>query len=167
MEFTIDQIKTLREQTGAGIMDCRKALEDAEGITENAAKLLHDRGMVKAQKRASQDTGEGVVEAYVHIGSRIGALVEVNCQTDFVAKTSEFKELAHNLAMQVAAMAPKYIDRSEMKDDDDRDPEQVCLLQQPFIKDSTKVVQDLLTELIVRVGENIRVQRFSYFALGE
>lgn len=166
MEFTVDQIKALREQTGAGIMDCRKALEDAKGVVENAAKLLRERGMVKAQRRASQDTGEGVVEAYIHIGGRIGALVEINCQTDFVAKTSEFKELAHNVAMQVAAMAPKYIDRSEMKEDDDRDPEQVCLLQQPFIKDSTKIVQDLITELIVRVGENIRVRRFSYFALG-
>ena len=106
------------------------------------------------------------MEAYIHSGSRIGALVEINCQTDFVAKTSEFKELAHSLAMQVAAMAPEYIDRSDMKDDDDRDPEQVCLLQQPFIKDPSKVIQDLITELIVRVGENIRIRRFSYFALG-
>jgi len=166
LEVSVDQIKVLREQTGAGIMDCRKALEDTEGDVEKAAELLRQRGMVKAQKRAGQETGEGMVEAYIHSGSRIGALVEINCQTDFVAKTSEFKELAHSLAMQVAAMAPEYIDRSEMKEDDDRDPEQVCLLQQPFIKDPTKVIQDLITELIVRVGENIRVRRFSYFALG-
>lgn len=166
MEVSVDQIKILREQTGAGIMDCRKALEDTDGDVEKAAELLRQRGMVKAQKRAGQETGEGVVEAYIHSGSRIGALVEINCQTDFVAKTSEFKELAHSLAMQVAAMAPEYIDRSDMKDDDDRDPEQVCLLQQPFIKDPSKVIQDLITELIVRVGENIRIRRFSYFALG-
>lgn len=166
MEVSVDQIKILREQTGAGIMDCRKALEDTDGDVEKAAELLRQRGMVKAQRRAGQETGEGVVEAYIHSGSRIGALVEINCQTDFVAKTSEFKELAHSLAMQVAAMAPEYIDRSDMKDDDDRDPEQVCLLQQPFIKDPSKVIQDLITELIVRVGENIRIRRFSYFALG-
>ena len=166
MGVSVDQIKVLREQTGAGIMDCRKALEDTEGDVEKAAELLRQRGMVKAQRRAGQETGEGMVEAYIHSGSRIGALVEINCQTDFVAKTSEFKELAHGLAMQVAAMAPEYIDRSEMKEDDGRDPEQVCLLQQPFIKDPTKVIQDLISELIVRVGENIRVRRFSYFALG-
>ena len=166
MEVSVDQIKILREQTGAGIMDCRKALEDTDGDVEKAAELLRQRGMVKAQKRAGQETGEGVVVAYIHSGSRIGALVEINCQTDFVAKTSEFKELAHSLAMKVAAMAPEYIDRSDMKEDDDRDPEQVCLLQQPFIKDPSKVIQDLITELIVRVGENIRIRRFSYFALG-
>ena len=166
MEVSVDQVKILRAQTGAGIMDCKKALEDSEGDVGKAEELLRQWGMVKAQKRAGQETGEGIVKAYIHSGSRIGALVEINCQTDFVAKTAEFKELAHDLAMQIAAMAPEYIDRSEMKEGDARDPEQVCLLQQPFIKDPGKVVQDLITELVVRVGENIRVRRFSYFALG-
>ena len=165
MEVTVDQIKALREQTGAGVMDCRKALEDAEGDFTKAAKLIRQKGMIRAERKAGQETAEGVVEAYIHSGSRIGAMVEVNCQTDFVARTSEFKELAHDLAMQVAAMAPEFIDRSEMPQDDGRNPEQVCLLQQPFIKDPSRVIQDLITDVMARVSENIRVRRFSYFAL--
>ena len=166
MEVTVDQIKALREQTGAGVMDCRKALEDAEGDFTKAAELIRQKGMIRAERKAGQETAEGVVEAYIHSGSRIGAMVEVNCQTDFVARTSEFKELAHDLAMQVAAMAPEFIDRSEMPQDDGRNPEQVCLLQQPFIKDPSRVIQDLITDVMARVSENIRVRRFSYFALG-
>ena len=167
MQFGVEQVKALRERTGAGVMDCRKALEESQGDLEKAEALLSQWGMLKAEKRSGAETLEGMVEAYIHSGSRIGALVEVNCQTDFVARTPDFKELAHNLAMQVAAMAPEFVDRSELPEDDRRNPEEVCLLQQPFIKDSAKVVQDLITELAARVGENIRVRRFAYFALGK
>ncbi len=167
MQFGVEQVKTLRERTGSGVMDCRKALEESRGDLEKAEELLREWGMLKVEKRAGVETLEGAVEAYIHSGSRIGALVEVNCQTDFVARTSEFKDLAHNLAMQVAAMAPEYVDRSELPEDDHRNPEEVCLLQQPFIRDNSKVVQDLVTELAAQVGENIRVRRFSYFALGK
>ncbi len=167
MQITIDLIKALREQTGAGIMDCKKALEDAQGDSAAAEELLRQKGAARAEKKAHQETQEGVVEAYIHSGSRIGAMVEVNCQTDFVARTPEFKEVAHSLAMQVAAMAPEFIDRSEMPQDDERNPEEVCLLQQPFIKDQTRSIQDLLTDLATRVGENVRVRRFTYFALGK
>ena len=167
MQFGVEQVKILRERTGSGVMDCRKALEETQGDLEKAEELLRQWGVLKAEKRTGVETPEGAVEAYIHSGSRMGALVEVNCQTDFVARTSEFKDLAHNLAMQVAAMAPEYVDRSELPEDDHRNPEEVCLLQQPFIRDSSRVVQDLVTELAAQVGENIRVRRFAYFALGK
>lgn len=167
MDIGVDQVKALRELTGAGIMDCKKALQEAQGDISRAEQVLKDRGIAMVERKASRETREGVVEAYIHSGSRLGAMVEVNCETDFVSRTPEFKELAHHLTMQVAAMAPQYIDRSELSEDDPRNPEEVCLLQQPFIKDSTKVVQDLVTELAARVGENIRVRRFVRFALGE
>ena len=167
MQISVEQIKLLRSQTGAGVMDCRKALEEAEGDMARAEEVLKQKGIAKAEKKAGLETGDGVVEAYIHSGSRVGAMVELNCQTDFVARTSEFKELAHDLAMQVAAMSPEYVDRSEMPEDDGRDPEEVCLLQQPFIKDNGKVIQDLITEMAVQVGENVRVRRFAYYALGK
>jgi len=167
LQFGVELVKTLRERTGSGVMDCRKALDESHGDLEKAEELLRQWGMLKAEKRAGAETLEGAVEAYIHSGSRIGALVEVSCQTDFVARTSEFKDLAHNLAMQVAAMAPEYVDRSELPEDDHRNPEEVCLLQQPFIRDGSKVVQDLVTELAAQVGENIKVRRFAYFALGK
>lgn len=167
MDIPIDQIKALRELTGAGIMECKKALEEAESDISKAQQILRDKGIAQAERKAGRETREGVVDAYIHSGSRIGAMVELNCETDFVSRTPEFKELAHHLTMQVAAMAPEYIDRSEVPEDDLRNPEEICLLQQPFIKDPTKVVQDLVTELAARVGENIRVRRIVRFALGE
>lgn len=167
MDIGVDQIKALRELTGAGIMACKKALQEAQGDISRAEQALKDRGIAMVERKAGVETREGVVEAYIHSGSRIGAMVEVNCETDFVSRTPEFKELAHHLTMQVAAMKPQCIDRSELPEDDPRNPEEVCLLQQPFIKDPTKVVQDLVTELAARVGENIRVRRFARFALGE
>ena len=167
MQISVDQIKSLRGATGAGVMDCRRALEEAEGDSTKAEELLRLKGIAKAEKKSGEETREGVIEAYIHSGGRIGALVELNCQTDFVARTSEFKELAHDLAMQVAAMNPDYVDRSEMSQDDQREPEQVCLLQQPFIKDTSRVVQDLVTDMAARIGENVRVRRFTHFALGK
>ena len=167
MDIAIEQIKALRELAGAGIMECKKALEEAEGDVSKAEQILRDRGIVKVESKAGRETREGVVDAYIHSGSRIGAMVEVNCETDFVSRTPEFKELAHHLTMQVAAMAPEYVDRSEVPEDDPRNPEETCLLQQPFIKDPTKVVHDLVTDLAARMGENIRVRKIARFALGE
>ena len=167
MDIAVDQIKALRELTGAGIMECKKALQEVLGDIPRAEQVLRDKGIARAERKAGRETREGVVEAYIHSGSRIGAMVEVNCETDFVSRIPEFKDLAHHLTMQVAAMAPEYVDRSEMPEGDLRNPEEVCLLQQLFIKDPTKVVQDLVTELAARVGENVRVRRFVRFALGE
>ena len=167
MEITTDMVRALRERTGAGIMDCKRALETANGDPAKAEAELHAKGIARAATKADRATAEGVVESYVHAGSRIGAMVEVNCETDFVARTPEFRDLAHNIAMQVAAMAPLYVDEGDMPDDDQSRPEETCLLQQSFIKDPSKTVDDLLMELKARVGENVRVRRMVRFSLGE
>ncbi len=167
MPVTTEAIRALREETGAGIMDCKRALEESHGDFQKAQEVLRQRGMALAAKKAGRETREGGVEAYIHSGNRIGALVELNCETDFVARNALFRELAHNLAMQVAAMAPAYVSREEMPPDDRRNPEEVCLLQQPFIKDPTILVQDLIKVAIGKTGENIKVRRFVRLALGE
>ncbi len=167
MNATVDMVKALRQSTGAGVMDCKRALEEAKGNIQKAEDLLKDRGMVVAAKKASRETREGVIEAYIHSGNRLGALVEINCETDFVARTQELKAMAHDLAMQVAAMSPSYLTRQDMKDDDGRPPEEVCLMLQPFIKDPSRTVEEVVQETIALVGENIRVGRFLRFALGE
>lgn len=168
MEVTVDMIKALRLKSGAGVMDCKRALEEADGDTERAEILLKEKGIADAAKRSDRETREGLVEAYIHTGGRLGALVEINCESDFVARTSELKELAHDLAMQVAAMpSTSYIDRSEIKDDEDRPIEEICLLDQSYIKDPSRIVHDVVQEVISRVGENVKVRRFSRFALGE
>jgi elongation factor Ts len=164
---TIEQIKSLRELTGAGIMDCKDALEKSDGNQEKAVDLLRQKGFSQAARRAGRDTTEGVVEAYIHTGGRVGALVELGCETDFVARTPEFRELAHNVAMQVAAMNPAYVDESEIADGDDRPPAQVTLLLQPFIKNTSMQVGDIIQELAAKVGENVRVVRFRRLALEE
>lgn len=167
MAVTVDQVRTLREQTGAGIMECKLALEDSGGDLEKAAETLRQKGFAQAAKRADRDTSEGLIEAYIHTGGRIGALVELGCETDFVARTPEFKDLAHNIAMQVAAMGPAYVSQDDMEDGDSRPPAQVSLLQQPFIKDNSRLVSEVIQELAVRVGENVKVIRFSRLALEE
>ena len=167
MAVSTSLIKKLRIETAAPILDCKKALENCHGNVDEAIEWLHEQGLSRAAGKAGRAAREGIVDSYIHHGNRIGVMAEVNCETDFVARTSEFKELAHDLAMQVAAMNPDYVDRSEMSQDDEREPEQVCLLQQPFIKDTSKVVQDLVTDMAARIGENVRVRRFTYFALGK
>jgi len=166
LEITTQMIKELREQSGAGIMDCRGALVGCQGNMEKALASLKEKGLLKAQKKAERATGAGLVEAYIHTAGRIGAMVELNCETDFVARTDEFKELAHLLAMQVAALAPKHVSEEDVPEDADIVPEEACLLLQPYIKDPTKVVKDIIIETIAKVGENIRVRRFSRFELG-
>jgi elongation factor Ts len=160
-------IKELRDQTGAGVMDCRSALLEAEGDTKKALQILERQNLVRAQKKMERTVAQGIIEAYIHTAGRIGAMVEVNCETDFVARTGEFKELAHNLAMQIAAQAPQFISREEVPEGEDIEPEAACLLLQAYIKDPDKTIQDIIVETIAKVGENIKVSRFARFELGE
>jgi len=167
LEISVITVKELRDQSGAGVMDCKKALLQAEGDTDRALQILKEKGLLKAKKKAERATTQGLIEAYIHIGGRIGAMVEVNCETDFVARTDEFKELAHHLAMQVAALLPQFVSEEEVSEGVDIEPEAACLLLQPYIKDPGKTVQDIITETIAKVGENIRVKRFIRFELGD
>ncbi len=167
MPASVEEIRTLRDQTGAGIMDCKQALEDNDNDLTKAAEALRQKGFARAARRANRETTEGVIEAYIHTGGRVGALVELGCETDFVARNSEFKQVAHDVAMQVAAMGPAYIGPDDREEGDDRPASEVCLMQQTFIKDSSKQVGDIIQELAAKVGENVRVVRFSRLALEE
>lgn len=164
---TVELVRTLREQTGAGVMECKEALVESGGDLDKAADALRAKGLAQVAKRAGRDTTEGVIEAYVHTGGRVGAIVELGCETDFVARTDDFKGLAHDIAMQVAAMAPTYVDKTEMEEGDTRPVAQVSLLQQPFIKSSGTSVGEVIQELAAKVGENVRVLRFTRLSLGE
>jgi elongation factor Ts len=166
LKIGTDKIKTLREQSGAGIMDCRSALVGCKGDIDKALEFLKEKGLIKAQKKADRTTGQGLIEAYVHTAGRIGALVEVNCETDFVARTDEFKGLAHCLAMQVAAMNPQYIAEKDIPKGKEVLANEVCLMRQPYIKDPTKTINDVITEIIAKTGENIKVGRFIRYELG-
>ena len=160
------QIKALREKTGAPVIECRNAIMETGGNEEKALELLLKRGLARAEKKLHREVSQGLVEAYIHPGGRIGALVEVNCESDFVARTQEFKDLAHDLALQIAAIAPMFLSPQEIPPSDNADPKEVCLLSQPFIKDPQKSVEERIKETIARVGENIRVKRFARFELG-
>ena len=165
MQISTADVKTLRERTGAGIMDCKKALVETNGDFEKAAEIIKEKGLETVNKKTSRFTSDGLIEVYVHNG-RIGAMVEVNCETDFVAKTDQFKELARNIAMQVAAMCPTYVSDSDIPDGQDVDRKQACLLSQAFIRDESITVQDLVNDVIAKVGENIKVTRFTRYELG-
>ena len=162
---TREQVKELREVTGAGILDCKRALEEVKGDITSAVEVLRERGLAKAEKKAKREVRQGLVEAYIHTGGRIGSMVEVNCETDFVAQTDDFRELAHNLAMQVAATDPSFVGSDDLPEE--VDPSQACLLHQPFIKNPEKTVGDIIIETIAKVGENIRVSRFTRFELAK
>ncbi len=159
-------VKELRERTSAGVMECKKALEECEGNMEKATEALRQAGLARAEKRQNRAVRYGVVEAYIHAGGRIGVLVEVNCETDFVARTDQFKDLAHDIALQVAATAPKYLSMDERPAGDDSDPKETVLLEQPFIKDPSLNIQQLVVNTIGQTGENIKVRRFCRFELG-
>ena len=148
-------------------MECKEALEASRGDLEKAAEMLRLKGFEQVAKRGGRTTNQGLIESYVHTGGRIGALVELGCESDFVARTSEFKELAHDVAMQVVAMAPDYLDEKDMEEGDTRPVAQVSLLQQPFIKDNSSSVAEMVRELAAKVGENVRIIRFTRLALGE
>jgi elongation factor Ts len=166
MKISIETVKELRKRTNVGIADCNKALAEAGGDMEKAIEFLKQRGAAIAEKKKEEAVTEGVIEAYIHHTKHVGALVELNCETDFVARTAEFKELAHDLAMQIAAIAPQFLTSEEMPQNVETDPQTACLLSQPFIKDPTKTVQEVITETIAKVGENIKVRRFARFELG-
>ena len=160
------RVKELREKTGAGVMECKKALTEANGDIERAIEILRERGLAKVAKRAERVASQGLIEAYIHAGGRIGAMVEINCETDFVARTDEFRNLAHDIAMQVAATAPRYLSCEEMPPDTKEQPCDICLLEQPFIKNPSQTVKDRVNEVIAKTGENIVVRRFVRFELG-
>lgn len=166
MAVTTEMIKALREETGAGVMDAKRALDEAGGDPDKAKALLRERGLAAAVKRAERETNQGLVEAYIHAGGRIGVLVEVNCETDFVAKTPDFQQLARNIAMQVAAMQPLVVEADQRTTDMEGSDEEVVLMAQPFIRDGSRTIGDLVKEEIAKTGENIRVARFSRFELG-
>ena len=166
MEISTEMIRELRSQSGAGVMDCRNALLGTECDMEKALEILKEKGLIAAQKKAERAVSQGLVESYIHTGGRVGAIIELNCETDFVARTDEFKELAHCLAMQVTAMAPQYISEEDISEGDDVESQSACLLLQPYIKDPTQTVKDLIIGTIARVGENIKVGRFTRFELG-
>jgi len=151
MKVSVSDIKKLREKTGAGIADCRLALEEAIGDFKKAVEILKDKGIEKAAKKSQREVKAGLVETYVHLGGKVGSMVEIACETDFVARTDEFKSLSHEVAMQVAAMNPKNVDE---------------LLRQEYIRDTSKKIGDLVKETIAKLGENIIVRRFSRFKLG-
>jgi elongation factor Ts len=167
IEVTTDKIKELRQESGAGVMECRNALVSSGGDKAKALQILQEQGLIKVQKTAGRTAKQGLVECYIHGGGRIGALVEVNCETDFVARTDEFKDMVHNIAMQVAAMSPEYTSKEECPTGVEIDFQAACLLLQPYIKDPTKTIQDVINETIARVGENIKVSRFARFELGK
>ena len=177
MVISADQVKQLRERTGAGIMECKRALQESDGNMDRAADLLKQQGLAKAEKKAGRTALQGLVEPYIHAGGRIGSIVEVNCETDFVARTPEFRELAHDVAMQVAALSPRYVSEEEIPADAMAELERehgsrkkaveaVCLLDQPFIKDPRSSIRDLIKDRISKVGENIVVRRFARFEVG-
>lgn len=197
MEITTAMVKELRQATGAGVLDCRQALETCAGDLESAVAYLREKGLAAAAKRADRQASDGRVEAYVHPGSRIAVLLELNCETDFVARTDDFKTLAHDLALHIAFAAPRYITREDVPGEliereraiyraqalEEGKPEnvigrivegrlekfyqQACLMEQPFVRDEDRMIQELITDAIAKFGENVVMRRFVRYAVGE
>ncbi|MGH8020733.1 MAG: translation elongation factor Ts [Opitutaceae bacterium] len=192
--ISAQMVSTLREKTGAGLLDCKKALTEANGDLDQAETLLRKKGVASAAKKAGRTANEGLIESYIHLGGKVGVLIEVNCETDFVAKTDEFKSLCRDLCLQIAAASPVCVTREEVPQADlDQEREiataqaagkppaavqkivegklekyysTVCLVDQPFVKNPEKTVKDILTEKIAKLGENIVVRRFTRFQVG-
>lgn len=174
VNITLDMVKKLREMSGAGVMSCKKALTDTGGDLEEALELLREKGLSLAAKKANRETREGLISSYVHFGGKIGVLVELNCETDFVAKTDDFKQLAKDISMHIAWSNPRFLSRDEVskeiikrEKDQEKYFSQVCLLEQPFLKDNEISVNNYLSSVIARMGENIRIRRFARYQLGE
>jgi elongation factor Ts len=165
-DISLDLIKELRERSGAGIMDCKRALEATDGNLDKAAALLVEQGIARAEKKADRVTAQGLIESYIHAG-RIGAIVEVNCETDFVARTPEFQSLVHEIAMQVVGSSPRVVSEDQLEEGMEGAPEELVLLNQPYIRDPSKTIRQLISETIGKTGENIQVRRFSRFELGQ
>jgi len=166
--ITAESVKELRNMTGAGVMDCKRALQDADGDMKKATEVLQKQGLAKAEKRAQREAKNGLIDVYIH-GGRIGALIELNCESDFVARTEDFKALAHDIAMQIAASEPQYVCVDDIPENlrAEANPAEACLLSQPFIRDPQRSIQDVITEVIAKTGENIKVRRFARFELGK
>ena len=164
--ITTADVKRLREETNAGVMDAKRALEEAEGNFDKAKGILRERGIAAAAKRSDRETKQGLVASYIHGGGRIGVIVEVQCETDFVARTETFKALARDIAMQIAAMNPLGLTPDEIPAERTGTAEENALLTQAFIKDASKTIQDLVSDTVAQTGENVRVARFSRFELG-
>jgi len=167
-------VKELRETSGAGVMSCKKALADTDGDFEKALELLREKGLSLAAKKSKRATREGLVWSYIHFGGKIGVLVELNCETDFVAKTDEFKQLAKDISMHIAWNNPLFLSRNEVpKEIMEQEKEQekyfsrVCLGEQPFLKDNNITVNDYLSSVVAKIGENIKIRRFVRYQLGE
>lgn len=167
MEISKEAIKELRERTGAPIIECREALRKVAGGVEEAVQILSQRGFQVAQKKRERALLNGLIESYVHPGGRVGAMVEVDCETDFVGRTPEFKDLCHDLTLQIVALSPRFVSVEELPEGEDLNPEEVCLLEQPFIKDPSIKVIDLIHQVVGKLRENIRVRRFVRFELGD
>ncbi len=167
MDVSASSVKELRERSGAGVMDCKRALQEAAGNMDKAVEILRKQGLDKAEKKAMREASQGVIDSYIHAGGRIAALVEVNCETDFVARTDDFRRLAHDIAMQIAATGPKYIGVADVPADDQARAAELALLAQPFIKEPSVTIEDLIKRNVAKLGEAIRVRRFARFALGE
>lgn len=197
MNISVDQVKELRARTGAGVVECKKALEEANGDIEKAIEILRKRGIAKAVKKMGRATAEGIIASYIHSDKKLGVIVEVNCETDFVARTKEFQELAHEIAMQIAASSPLYVSPEDVPQEvlekekaiykeqvlAEGKPEHVaekivegrlkkffeetCLLEQPYIRDQNRKIRDIIAEKIAILGENITVRRFARFKVGE
>ena len=197
MMITAEMVKELRTLTGAGMMDCKKALLETGGDKEKAINFLREKGLAKAAKRAGRIAAQGVVDSYIHLGGKVGVMVEVNCETDFVARNEEFRAFARDICLQVAATNPAYLSREDVPEEvienekeilrrqaaNEGKPEKIidkivngriekffqenCLMEQPFIKDQDKAVKDLLAEKIAKIGENIIIRRFVRFEMGE
>ncbi len=166
-QITTAMVKELREKTGAGVMDCRNVLREAGGDLHRASQLLQAQGLARLEKKSGHVASQGVIESYIHFGGRLGVIVEVNCETDFVAHTSEFKELAHNLALQIAATDPRFINPEDLPQGSELDPEEVCLLAQRFVKDEAKSIKGLIGDTAGKVGEKISIGRFARFELSK
>ena len=197
MAITASDVNALRQRTGVGMMDCKKALTEANGDMEKAVEILREKGMATAAKKAGRIAAEGVVDSYIHMGGKVGVLVEVNCETDFVARGDQFKALVHDIALQIAASKPLYVTKEEVPQDvldkekeilkiqamNEGKPEAIaekmvqgrikkyyedfCLLEQPFVKEPSKTVGQLITEAIASIGEKITVRRFTRYEMGE
>ncbi|OGB88063.1 translation elongation factor Ts [candidate division WOR-1 bacterium RIFCSPLOWO2_02_FULL_46_20] len=197
MGTSVEEIKDLREKTGCGMMDCKQALKEADGDAEKAGDLLRKKGLASAARRAGRTAAQGLVDSYLHVGGKIGVLVEINCESDFVARNNEFQAFVKNIAMQIAASNPQYITREEVPEavlqrekdilqtqaKEEGKPaaamakiiegrlnkfySEICLLEQPFIKDPKLIVRDLLADMVAKIGENIVIRRFNRYQLGE
>jgi len=197
MGISAQEVKKLRDKTGAGMMDCKKALQEADGDLDKATDILRRQGIAKAEKKSGRTANEGQIASYIHPGGRIGVMLEINCETDFVAKTDDFQNLANDVAMQIAAMSPVAVDREDIDDalierektifqeqaKDEGKPDhiiekivdgrlekyfaEVVLLEQPFVKDTDKSIGQLITDAVAKLGENISVNRFVRYELGE